>query len=162
MDRQELAAITDAARTALPGPLGLGSGSAIPAVPVVAHPSDAAYERATGRPWFTLGAYVGGQIHLMPLDQLRQRGMLERTLRREIVHTVVDEPLRARPQWVRDGIALYYSGTQSPEPGRAGPCPGDAELLRPTSAGALTRAYAAARDCAARQLSGGRRWTEVR
>ena len=31
------------------------------------HPTTGAYERATGQPWFTSGAVVGGELHLLPL-----------------------------------------------------------------------------------------------
>jgi hypothetical protein len=43
----------------------------------------ASYERATSQPWFTSGAVVGGELHLLPLAVLRDRGVLERTIRHE-------------------------------------------------------------------------------
>ena len=39
------------------------------------------YERATGEPWFTSGAMVNGEVHLLPIGVLRERGLLERTVR---------------------------------------------------------------------------------
>ena len=108
-------------------------------------------------------AFVGGEIHLMPIDQLRQRGILERVLRRETVHALVDTDLAQRPRWVRDGMSLYYSDPQIGEGVEVrGPCPGDLELEQPVSAGALANAYARARACVARQMSGGRSWRDVR
>ena len=49
----------------------------------------------------------------------------------------------------------------APSSGR-GSCPGDAELLRPVSVGALNNAYARARACFARQIAAGRNWRDVR
>ena len=133
------------------------------AVPIRLHASDAEYERATGRHWFTFAAFVGGEIHLMPIDELRQRGILERVLRRETVHALVDADLAQRPRWVRDGTSLYFSAPQAGESVEVrGPCPADLELEEPVSAGALANAYARARACVAKQIGGGRGWRDVR
>lgn len=126
------------------------------------HASDAEYERATGRHWFTWGTLVGDELHLMPLAQLRQQGLLDRILRRETVHRLIDAELMARPRWVRDGLALHFADTQRSEVEARGGCPTDDELSNPLSAGALAQAYARARVCASRQLSAGRSWREVR
>ena len=158
--RQELDALSARARTELAATLQVGNPSS---VPIRVHATDGEYERATGRHWFTFGAFVGGEIHLMPVDQLRQRGILERVLRRETVHALVDADLAQRPRWVRDGMSLYYSDPQAGEGVELrGPCPADLELEQPVSAGALANAYARARACVARQVSGGRSWREIR
>jgi hypothetical protein len=62
----------------------LGQALGVPAPPVRlrVHDSTEAYERAAGRRWFTLGAVVDNEVQLAPLWLLRDRGMLERTLRR--------------------------------------------------------------------------------
>ncbi len=137
------------------------------------HPTTDDYERATGRAWFTSGAVVNGELHLLPLAVLRDRGVLDRTLRHELVHTMADAALAGRPAWVREGAAIFFAGEQpipgektqqrpayTPEP-RAS-CPDDNELLRPVSVGALSNAYARARACFAKQLQAGRKWTDVR
>jgi SpoIID/LytB domain protein len=140
------------------------------------HPTTDDYERATGQPWFTSGAWVadGGkaELHLLPLAILRERGVLERTIRHELVHAMVDGVLGRRPAWVREGAAIYFAG-ERPIPGR-GPagaadrpesraeCPEDNELLRPVSVGALSNAYARARACFARQIAAGRNWRDIR
>jgi hypothetical protein len=129
---------------------------------VLVHASDQSYERATSRHWFTFGAAIGGTIHLMPTDQLRQRGVLERVIRREVVHALADPHLSQRPQWVRDGAALYYADPDAPDGELRTPCPADVDLLQPVSAGALAQAYATARRCFARQVSRGRSWRDVR
>jgi len=83
---------------------------------------------------------VRGELHLLPLAVLRDRGVLDRTLRHELVHLMTDSALGTRPMWVREGAAIYFAGEPpipgempqrpafKPEP-RAG-CPDDNELLR--------------------------------
>lgn len=127
------------------------------------HPTVGSFEAATGRPWYFSGAVVAGELHLPPLSALRQRGILERTIRRELVHVMVDSALDARPRWVRDGIALYFADPQRDErPAGRIACPDDRELTQPVSAGALATAYARARACVARQIAAGRSWRDVK
>jgi SpoIID/LytB domain protein len=137
------------------------------------HPTIQSYERATGQPWFTSGALVGEELHLLPLAVLRERGVLERALRLQLVHRMADGLLRDRPLWVREGAAGYFAGQRqlpdgagdtpslSPAPPRSS-CPSDAELLSPVSAGALSNARAHATACFARQAGGGRPWRDVK
>jgi stage II sporulation protein D len=125
------------------------------------HPTTADFERATRQPWFSSGAWVDGELHLAPLVTLRQRGMLDRTIRHELVHAMTDDALAGRPLWVREGAALFYSGDQDVA-GRQAACPQDSELREPVSPGALADAYARARACFARQIENGRSWREVR
>ncbi len=133
-----------------------------PRVRLRVHDSTDAYERASGRPWFTLGAVVDGEVQLGPLWLLRDRGMLERTLRRQLVHLMADGALPARPAWIREGASIHFA-----DPAAAGGvvrvgCPQDSELLSPMSLGALGDAFARARGCFERQISGGRDWRKVR
>ena len=130
------------------------------------------YERVTGQPWFTSGTVVNGEVHVLPLATLRDRGVLDRTIRHELVHILTNAALAKRPAWVREGAAIYFAGEQpvpggtvqrptfKPEPRPS--CPGDNELLHPVSAGALSNAYARARACFARQIAGGKTWRDVR
>jgi hypothetical protein len=137
-----------------------------PRVIVQVHSTTAEYERATGRGWFTSGAVLGGALHLLPLDMLRDRGMLERTLRRRLAQVLTAPALADRPLWVKEGAALYFGDSwPGPDPGRVeprGPCPTDAELTRPVSAGALADVNARARACFARQIAAGKNWREVK
>jgi SpoIID/LytB domain protein len=138
------------------------------------HPTTGSYERATGQPWFTAGAVVGTELNLLPLAVLRERGVLERTLRHELVHLMADASLRDRPAWVREGAAGYFAGQRQasgesaadgPSPFPAQPrtsCPSDAELLSPVSAGALSNARVQATACFARQAGEGRPWRDVK
>ena len=129
------------------------------------------YERATGRAWFTSAAIVSGELHLLPLATLRDRGVLERTVRHELLHVMTDSALAGRPAWVREGAAIYFAGAptiagdvQRPpfRPDPRASCPNDNELLRPVSAGALANAYARARACFAKQMAAGKTWRDVR
>ena len=127
------------------------------------HASAGAFEQASGRPWFASGAVVEGRIHFLPVPILRDRGVLERTIRRALVQLLTGSVLETRPMWVREGVASYFA--DAPSTTQAEPravCPGDNELNRPISAGALTEAYARARFCVARQLASGKAWQELR
>jgi stage II sporulation protein D len=127
------------------------------------------YERATGRAWFTSAALVDGEVHLLPLVILRERGVLERVLRHELVHVLTDSVLAERPMWVREGAATYFSGEQQSsreqrpafKPASRTSCPDDRELQLPVSVGALSNAHARARACFARQIQAGRSWRDV-
>jgi hypothetical protein len=163
IERQALRARQDLARVLgvdLPGP-----------VTIRFHPTTDDYERATGQPWFTSGALVRGEIHLLPIAVLRERGVLDRTLRHELVHLMADATLKDRREWVREGAAIYFAGdaplpavqqrpVYKPEPQAS--CPTDEELRRPVSVGALSNAYARARACFARQIGAGKSWREVK
>jgi SpoIID/LytB domain protein len=146
-------------------------GVAAPGLNLRFHPTADSYERATALPWFTSGAMVGDAIHLLPVATLRERGVLERTIRRELVRVMTDAALATRPLWVREGAALYFAdeqpaanahGQKATAISQRVACPEDSDLLRPVSAGALTDAYARARACFERQLAQGRSWREVR
>ena len=106
----------------------------------------------------------------MPLAILRERGVLGRVIRHELVHMLTDSVLGQRPMWVREGAAVYFAGAQSPAvaqrpaftAGARASCPDDQELRFPVSAGALSNAHARARACFARQIEAGRSWRDIR
>ena len=170
-DEGEREAIVKQARKARDD-LARALGVPVPRVTLRFHPTTDDYERATGQAWFTSGAVVNEELHLLPLAMLRDRGVLERTIRHELVHVMADAALGKRPVWVREGAAIYFAGEQmipgepqqrpafTPEP-RAS-CPDDNELLRRVSVGALSNAYARARACFAKQIQSGRTWRDVR
>jgi stage II sporulation protein D len=144
-----------------------------PRVTLRFHPTTDAYEKATGQPWFTSGTLVRGEIHVLPLATLRDRGLVDRTIRHQLVHLMTDTALAQRPAWVREGAAIFYAGGAPPvptgsrpppafKPERRTPCPDDIELLRPVSVGALSYAYARARVCFEKQIAAGRNWRDVR
>jgi stage II sporulation protein D (peptidoglycan lytic transglycosylase) len=161
-ERDAFLALATGARDELAKSLGV---PVPPRVIVQVHSTPAEYERATGRGWFTSGAIVGGAVHLMPLGILRDRGMLERTVRRQLAQMLTAPVLADKPLWVKEGAALYFGDFESGPAGRVeprGPCPTDVEMARPVSAGALADVYARARACFARQIAAGKGWREVK
>jgi stage II sporulation protein D len=143
------------------------------ALRVTVHPTVESFGRATGQPWWVSGATSGAAIDLLPVTILQQRGQLERTVRHEVVHALLDGVLASRPLWVREGAAIHFSQSSTGGPGARAPqesrswagrlkCPTDDELLRPVSASAQRDAYARAEACFARQIADGRKWSEVR
>lgn len=136
-------------------------GVPVPRVRLRVHDSTEAYERAARQPWFTLGSVAAGGIELAPLWLLRERAMLERTIRRQLVHLMVDAELPARPAWVREGASIYFADP-APSGTIRGACPQDGELQSPVSLGALGDAFSRARACFERQVRGGRDWRNVR
>ena len=171
-ERATIAKLTIQARDELAATLGMPTPAKIT---LRFHPTTDDYERATGQSWFTSGAWVNdgvkAELHLLPLAVLRERGVLERTIRYGLVHAMADGLLAKRPAWVREGAAIYFAG-ERPIPGQGtgaalrleprGSCPDDNELLRPVSAGALSNAYARARSCFARQVAAGKNWRDVK
>jgi hypothetical protein len=141
------------------------TGTAAPArLRVTVHPSVESFGRATGQPWWVSGATDGTAIELLPITVLRQQGQLDRTIRHEVVHALLDGALAKKPTWVREGAAAYFANPASAtvrRPDRVH-CPTDAELLRPISAGAQRDAYARAESCFARAIADGKKWDQVR
>jgi SpoIID/LytB domain protein len=161
--RAPFLALAAAAKDELAAALGV---TPPPRIAVRIHPTTADYEQASGRPWFTSGTIVDGEMHLVPVGMLRDRGMLELTVRRQLTRLLTERELANKPLWVREGTALHFGDLpDSPPVARPpirGSCPSDDELARPVSAGALADAYARARACVERQLGSGRAWREVR
>lgn len=144
-----------AARALVPAPSTLA---------IQVHPSMEAFGHATGQPWWITGTTVGTSIDLAPIAQLRQRGVLESTVRFEVASAVVAPHLQKAPAWVRVGAALFFiadpGGREATD--RRLVCPTDAELLRPVSGGARREAMIRAEWCVRREIARGRRLTEIR
>jgi hypothetical protein len=147
------------------------------ALRLVFHPTVEAFARATGSPWWTTGVSRGTSVDLLPPDVLRQRGVLERTLRHEIAHVMTARQLEGRPLWVLEGAAIFFSGAleersnrsrEQPRPrpypstsGGLRGCPSDDEMARSRSADAMRSAYDRAAACFQRELRAGKRWLDV-
>jgi len=106
-----------------------------------------AYRDTTGQPGWVAATTRGATIRLQPLATLRERGVLESTLRHELLHMVMEPHTNERaPQWLREGLALYFDGS----PAAASQRPmSEAEMERgltsPRSQAEQQAAYAAAR-----------------
>jgi SpoIID/LytB domain protein len=138
-------------------------GVAVPAyVQLVFHPTVEAYTRASRQPWWTTGATRGARVDLLPLSVLRERGVLEETVRHELAHVISGERLTGRPIWVREAVAMDLAGDLQSAPASILSCPTDAEWLSIRSAAALRSAYRRAGACFSAQRAAGRRWDEVR
>ncbi len=129
------------------------------------HPTVESYQRATGLPWYTAGATHERTIELLPFGVLRQRGLLESTLRHEFAHALTNERLQGAPLWMHEGVAVWASrGPSAAAQTPAGPvpaamkCPSDAELTKASSGEAIQRLYEQAAQCYGRELAAGRSW----
>lgn len=127
------------------------------------HDSVEAYQRASGQPWWTAGATRGHEVDLLPLDVLRRRGLLERTVRHELAHVATGAALAGRARWVQEGVAQYAAGERTRRaPPSDAPCPSDGEFAAAGSAGDLAGLYARALTCVERAVAAGADWRTIR
>jgi stage II sporulation protein D len=90
-----------------------------------------AYRDTTGQPGWVAATTRGATIRLQPLNVLKQHGVLETTLRHELLHLVM-EPHAGKntPAWLKEGLALYFDGS----PARPARAMTDAEMERALTA----------------------------
>ncbi len=94
--------------------IATAAGIAAPArIRVTVHPSVESFGRATGQPWWVSGATDGAAIESAAVTILRQQGQLDRTIRHEVTHALLDATLAKRPMWVREGAAAYFASRAS-------------------------------------------------
>ena len=144
--------------------IATATGTKVQTLRVTVHPSVESFGRATGQPWWASGATNAAAIDLLPITVLRQLGQLERAIRHEVAHAMLDAALAKKPMWVREGAAAYFARTEvrgAEVPASRVACPTDLELLRPISAGAQRDAYARAESCFARAIAEGKRWDTI-
>ena len=134
------------------------------AIRVTVHPTVESFGRATGQSWWSAGATRGSHIHLLSVETLRRNGQLERVVRHEVAHALLDRFVDGRPLWVREGVAGYFGAGANAEGGvqTALRCPSDSDLRRPSTREAQRDAYARAEACVAREIASGVRWRDVR
>ena len=127
-----------------------GVDSQFPDVEIVFNKTTGDFVGRTGLPPWAAAATRNNRIELQPLALLKQRGILETTLRHELVHVVVDAIGGGQtPRWFSEGIALYLAGEGKVlEPYAKGPAlaPKDLERKLETakSAEEIKMVYAAA------------------
>ena len=104
----------------------------------------------TGQPWWAAAVTTDNRIELQPVEVLKRRGILNTTLKHEVVHTLIDKLSRGKaPRWLAEGMALYFAG-EGPMVSRYGSTSKtsvaeiDASLTRATTADEMRKAYAAA------------------
>jgi hypothetical protein len=135
-----------------------------PRLRVTVHPSVESFGRTTGQPWWVSGATDGAAIDVLPITILRQQGQLDRTIRHEVTHALLDAALAKRPMWVqrrRRGV-FRDAGERTSEQGRARGLPERCRVAATVSAGAQRDAYARAEACFARAIADGKRWDQIR
>jgi len=121
-----------------------------PSLEVFLNASTGDFVGRTGQPWWAAAATKGNLIELQPVAVLKRRGVLETTLRHELVHTLIDRLSHGRaPRWLAEGTALYFAGEgvllarHAPQR-RMTIAEIDNGLARASSAAEMRTAYAAA------------------
>ena len=135
------------------------TGAAAPArLRVTVHANVESFGRATGQPWWVSGATEGPSIDLLPIAVLRTQGQLERTIRHEVSHAILDAALADRPMWVREGAAAYFSAARRPgdrPPRVSPPMPSSCARCRPARSARPTRGRRPALRARSRTASAG-------
>jgi stage II sporulation protein D len=110
-------------------------------------PSLDIYRNMTGRPGWIVAYTHGHSISLQPLAVLKEKSILESTLRHELAHLLVESRARAdTPLWFREGLVLYLADPKTHfEPVVMPEREMEAEIKNPRSRESLQRSYAAAR-----------------
>ena len=83
----------------------------LPEVEVVINKTTGDFVGRTGMPAWAAAATRNNRIELQPVSLLKQHGILETTLRHELVHVVIDSiGGKQTPRWLAEGLALYIAG----------------------------------------------------
>jgi stage II sporulation protein D len=129
----ELLVGTVARRTGWPVPSG---------IEIRIYPTVDAFRNATGEPGWVAAHTEGRRVHLQPVSVLRAHDALERVLRHELIHVLMEaQATPGLPIWFREGLVGYLEGGR--ETG-AGELPADSALRQTADAAQARRAYAEA------------------
>lgn len=83
----------------------------VPPIEIFINKTTGDFVGRTGMPAWAAAATRNSRIELQPVSVLKQRGILETTLRHELVHVVVDSiGGKQTPRWLAEGLALYVAG----------------------------------------------------
>ena len=88
-----------------------GIQPAFPNLEIVVNETTGDFVGRTGMPSWVAAATRNNRVELQPLKLLKQRRILETTLRHELVHVLVDALGGAQtPRWFTEGIAIHVAG----------------------------------------------------
>ncbi|HKF20794.1 MAG TPA: SpoIID/LytB domain-containing protein [Candidatus Angelobacter sp.] len=106
-----------------------------------------AYRNTTGQPGWIAAYTRGHRISLQPVAVLKDKSILESTLRHEFTHLLVEARAHeGTPLWFREGLVLYFADRDRPfAPVTMTEAEMEAALERAASQEAVKHAYAAAR-----------------
>jgi stage II sporulation protein D len=98
-------------------------------VEIRVYPDLDSFRNATGEPGWVAGFTEGRRIQLQPASVLRGQGVLEHTVRHELLHVAVESRAASgEPVWFREGIVAYLTGPEAK--GGAGTSPAQAPARR--------------------------------
>jgi stage II sporulation protein D len=105
------------------------------------YPTVDAFRNSTGEPGWVAAHADGRRIHLQPASVLRAHGALDRVLRHELIHVLMEaQAAPSLPLWFREGLAEYLDPSNRPA-GAAG-FPADSALRQTADSAEARRAYA--------------------
>ena len=121
-----------ARRTQWPVPAG---------IEVRVYPTVDAFRNATGEPGWVAAHTDGRRIHLQPVTVLRTHDALDRVLRHELIHVLMEaQAAPDLPLWFREGLAEYLD--PSNHAASAAAFPADSALRQTADPAEARRAYA--------------------
>lgn len=114
-------------------------------VEIRVYPDVETFRNATGEPGWVAAHTAGRRIHLQPAALLRSRGVLDQTVRHELLHVLVESQAAPElPLWFREGLVTFLESRGPVAPAAAGAVPSDFELRQTQDAARARRAYAEA------------------
>ena len=83
----------------------------LPTLEIVLNTTTGDFVAHTGMPSWAAAATRKNKIELQPLALLKQRRILETTLRHELAHALIDTLGNGQtPRWLAEGMAIYLAG----------------------------------------------------
>ena len=148
-DARSVLDLLGAAHDRLAATLARAGQTADAPVDVYIHDSAGDFSVATNRPAWVAAATRGSRIDLQPVNILRRRGALARTLAHEHAHAIIEQLGGGRtPLWLAEGLAIHVAreGDRFTDrrPAALAPDELDRRLAAATSAAELAALYAAA------------------
>ena len=110
-DAQQMLSLLEANRGVLARRLATaGVEFQFPEVEIFINGTTGDFVGRTRMPPWAAAATRRNRIELQPISLLKQRGILETTLRHELVHVVIEAVGDQTPRWLAEGIALHLAG----------------------------------------------------